>query len=241
MSINIVCGVYFNAQFFFEKCTKQIFVKFDVLYFLFLILLGKSWGSTTAVWRCEWNHFKIKQCQHVPSLPRWRPTFRGHHISAGCAAALEASAGVKGSGSIESCIKDKSGGGIYLSSSSQTFLTKTGSAGTADVQEQASLLGVWWAEAPGCCWLRSDWLTSSNQFGIMELHQRLNWIWNRTRWRPSVYHRQFKRKWNSQSWHTQTHLETHQWSVKARTDLEQSPISDSLVLIYNWSCFYFCS
>lgn len=44
-----------------------------------------------------------------------------------------------------------------------------------------------------------------HQLSIMELHQRLNWIRSRARWRPSACRRQFKRKWASEFWHTVKH------------------------------------
>lgn len=112
---------------------------------------------------------KSLQNKTMPSCcfpPQVETHLQGHHISAGCAAGLEASAGPKGSGSADSCIIDNSGEEIYLSSTStavpRTFLTPTGSTGTVDVQETASLQGMWWAEAPCCCCLRSDRLATAS-------------------------------------------------------------------------------
>lgn len=50
--------------------------------------------------------------------PQVETHLQGRHISAGCAAGAEASAGLKGSASTDSCIKDNSGEEIYLSSTS---------------------------------------------------------------------------------------------------------------------------
>lgn len=82
----------------------------------YIYCTGFAWNILEHhVWSCEWNHFKIKQCQHVPSLPRWTPTFRGITFQQ---AGPEASAGPKGSASTDSCIKDNSGEELYCSTQS---------------------------------------------------------------------------------------------------------------------------
>lgn len=147
----------FKAQLHFEKCAKQILVKYDFdVIVAALESLVNSRCSTALISSCGWNHFKIKHGQRVPSLPRCRPHRQGHHISAGWWLCLCRT--LEGSGSTDSCIKDNSGEEIYLSSTATAAPgTLQRSAGTADARETASPLGICWAEAPSRCCLRSDW------------------------------------------------------------------------------------
>lgn len=119
-------------------------------------------GFPQHIWS-EWNHFQSKTMPACSFPPQVETHLQGHHISAACAAGAEASAGLKGSGSTKSCIKDKSGEEIYLSSAQSISHPGRGPL------ETAWLLGIWWAEAPSRHCLRSDWSTAGTSLA--------SWSW----------------------------------------------------------------
>lgn len=109
----------------------------------------------------------------------------GRRISA---SGPEAAQGRRGSGSCVMHKRYSSGEETYLSSAStaapRTFLSQA-----ADDQEATGPRGYAGREHPPVL------IEGAIGFGTMDLHQRLNWIRKRARWRPSVRRRQFKRKW----------------------------------------------